>query len=59
MNNEEIVTLKNPIKFQRSPAKMGETSAGKTRYVFNIPQVYIDNNLIDPNGDYTIYVVKS
>jgi len=38
---------------------MGETSAEKIRYVFNITQVYIDNNLIDPAEDYDIYVVKS
>ena len=51
-------TLKNAIKFERSPAKMGETKGGKDRYVFNIPQIYIDNNLINPEEDYIVLLLK-
>lgn len=38
---------------------MGKTETGKDRYIFNIPQLYIDNKLVDPNETYSIYLVKS
>ena len=52
MSDENIDFLEKGIKFKRKPAKMGE------RYVFTIPQSYIENGLIDPNETYMIYLAK-
>lgn len=52
MLDEDIDFLEKGIKFKRKPAKTGE------RYVFTIPQSYIDNGLIDPNEEYIIYLAK-
>lgn len=59
MRDEDVKLLKNAVSFDRKPAKMGKTETGKDRYVFNIPQVYIDNKLVDPDEMYTVYLVKS
>jgi hypothetical protein len=53
MTEENIDFLEKGIKFTRKPAKMGE------RYVFNIPQNYINNGLIDPDETYIIYLAKT
>ena len=53
MDAEDIEFLKRGIKFKRKPAKMGD------RYVFSIPQNYIENGLINPNETYIIYLGKS
>ena len=53
MSDENIDFLEKGIKFRRKPAKMGGD-----RYVFTIPQSYIDNGLIDPNETYIIYLAK-
>jgi len=62
LNIEDFKTLKealkNAIKFERTPAKKGETKGGKDCYVFNIIQIYIDNNLIDPKEDYIVLLLK-
>ena len=52
MSNKDVEFLKKGITFRRKPAKMGE------RYVFNIPNNYIKNGLIDPNETYIIYLAK-
>ena len=53
MTEDDIDFLTKGIKFKRKPAKMGE------RYVFNIPQNYINNGLIDPDETYVIYLAKT
>jgi len=53
MSKDKIDFLQKGIKFKRKPAKMGD------RYVFTIPQTYIDNGLIDPNKIYMIYLAKT
>lgn len=53
MSNKDIDFLEKGIKFKRKPAKMGK------RYVFNIPNIYIENGLIDPNETYMIYLAKT
>lgn len=52
MSDENIDFLEKGIKFKRKPAKTGE------RYVFTIPQSYIENGLIDPKETYIIYLAK-
>ena len=52
MSNEDIDFLERGVKFKRKPAKMGK------RYVFNIPNNYIENGLIDPKETYMIYLAK-
>lgn len=52
MNDNDIDFLEKGIKFKRKPAKMGK------RYVFNIPNTYIENGLIDPGETYIIYLAK-
>ena len=52
MNDNDIDFLEKGIKFKRKPAKMGK------RYVFNIPNTYIENGLIDPEETYIIYLAK-
>ncbi len=52
MNNEGVEFLKKGVTFKRKPAKMGK------RYVFNIPNNYIENGLIDPKETYIIYLAK-
>ena len=54
MSEKNIDFLTKGIKFKRKPAKMGGD-----RYVFTIPQAYIDNGLIDPNETYIIYLAKT
>ena len=49
MDEKSKKIYKNIVSFQRKPAKMGE------RFVFNIPKIYVDNNLIDPNYEYKVY----
>lgn len=53
MSEKNIDFLEKGIKFRRKPAKMGK------RYVFNIPNNYIENGLIDPNETYIIYLAKT
>ena len=53
MSEKDIHFLEKGIKFKRKPAKMGK------RYVFNIPNLYIENGLIDPNETYVIYLAKT
>lgn len=53
MSDENIDFLEKGIKFKRKPAKMGN------RYVFNIPNNYIENGLIDPKETYIIYLAKT
>lgn len=53
MSSKDIDFLEKGIKFKRKPAKMGGE-----RYVFTIPQTYIDNGLIDPRETYIIYLAK-
>ena len=52
MSNKDIEFLEKGIVFRRKPAKMGK------RYVFNIPNNYIENGLIDPKETYIIYLAK-
>jgi len=52
MSDDNIDFLQKGIKFKRKPAKMGK------RYVFNIPQSYIENGLIDPKETYIIYLAR-
>ena len=52
MNNKDVEFLEKGITFRRKPAKMGK------RYVFNIPNNYIENGLIDPKETYIIYLAK-
>lgn len=53
MSSKDVDFLEKGIKFKRKPAKMGGE-----RYVFTIPQTYIDNGLIDPRETYIIYLAK-
>ncbi|MFX0023760.1 MAG: hypothetical protein ACFE9S_15645 [Candidatus Hermodarchaeota archaeon] len=53
MSKRDIDFLEKGIRFKRKPAKMGK------RYVFNIPNIYIENGLIDPNETYVIYLAKT
>ena len=53
MSNKNIDFIKKGIKFKRKPAKMGD------RYVFNIPQSYVENGLIDPTKTYMIYLANT
>lgn len=53
MSNEDIDFLEKGIRFKRKPAKMGG------RYVFTIPQNYIENGFIDPEETYMIYLAKT
>lgn len=52
MSNDNIEFLKKGIKFRRKPAKMGD------RYVFTIPQNYIENGLIDTDQEYIIFLAQ-
>lgn len=52
MSNKDVEFLEKGITFRRKPAKMGK------RYVFNIPNNYIENGLIDPKETYIIYLAK-
>ncbi len=52
MSDDDIDFLLKGVKFKRKPAKMGD------RYVFTIPQNYIENGLIDPDETYIIYLAK-
>lgn len=52
MSNDKIDFLEKAIHFKRKPAKMGD------RYVFNIPQNYVENGLIDPKETYIIYLAR-
>lgn len=54
MSSKDIDFLEKGIKFKRKPAKMGGD-----RYVFTIPQNYIDNGLINPNDTYIVYLAKT
>lgn len=52
MVNENVDFYEKGIRFKRKPAKMGD------RYVFTIPQNYIENGLIDPKETYIIFLAK-
>ena len=52
MGSNDIDFLEKGISFRRKPAKMGK------RYVFNIPNNYIENGLIDPKETYIIYLAR-
>nr|BDI55010.1 MAG: hypothetical protein [uncultured archaeon] len=52
MSEDRINFITSGIHFIRKPAKMGD------RYVFNIPKSFIENDFIDPNETYVIYLAK-
>jgi len=53
MADNNIDFVQKGIRFKRKPASMGG------RYVFTIPQNYINNGLIDPDETYVIYLAKT
>jgi hypothetical protein len=53
MDEENSDIIKKAIKFKRKPAKTGK------RYVINLPSIYMENGVINPEITYTIYMVSN
>ena len=54
MENESLPKEKGLLSFRRTPAKLGSQS--ELDYHFKIPRNYVENNLIDPDTTYKVFL---